>query len=93
MSHMYQKMVRERMDAGREIPLKPVPAALGEVAKGSVAASQRLYRKAQSRTFSMPFSLAELEAKKQAKATKKPAAKKSGAKPKGRAKGSKKHAQ
>ena len=63
MSHVYKKMVREALDAGREIPAKPVPASLGEVARGAVAASQRLYRSAQSRTFSIGFSLRDIEAK------------------------------
>ena len=68
MSHFYQKMVREALDAGREIPAKPVPASLGEAARGAVDASQRLYRKAQSRTFAMSFSLKDLEAQRAAKA-------------------------
>ena len=63
MSHVYKKMVREALDAGHEIPAKPVPASLGEVARGAVAASQRLYRSAQSRTFSIGFSLRDIEAK------------------------------
>ena len=63
-------MVRAEIDAGREVPAKPVPAALGDLAKGSVDTAQRLYRKAQSRTFTMPVSLAELEAKRAAKAAK-----------------------
>ena len=63
MSHVYKKMVREALDAGHEIPAKPVPASLGEVARGAVAASQRLYRSAQSRTFSIGFSLRDIEAR------------------------------
>lgn len=78
MSHFYQKMVREALDAGREIPAKPVPASLGEAARGAVDASQRLYRKAQARTFAMSFSLKDIEAKAaaaQAAQAKKPAKK------------------
>ena len=63
MSDTYKRMVREALDAGHEIPAKPVPASLGEVARGAVAASQRLYRSAQSRTFSIGFSLRDIEAR------------------------------
>lgn len=81
MSHFYQKMVREALDAGREIPAKPVPASLGETARGAVAASQRLYRKAQSRTFAMSFSLKDLEAQRAAKVAAKATPKASSKKP------------
>jgi len=59
-------MVREALDAGREIPAKGVPASLGELAKGAVDASQRLYRKAQSRTYAISFSLKDIETARKA---------------------------
>ncbi len=94
MAYQYQKMIRAELDAGREIPLKGVPAALGDVAKGSVDASQRLYRRAQSRTYSIGFSLREMEAARAARQarTAPPAQKKAQLQPRAkrkRAKGSK----